>query len=112
MKSIVIAVVSLALLGATSSFAAQGGQLIVKRAANFGERVSLAVSIDGKEVARLTEGRTYDGSLPAGQHTISATVTPNLVNSPVWQKEINVQSGERYSFTAIWQGSKMVLVKN
>ena len=111
-SSLFMFAIAVVLLGANSLFAAQGAQLIVKRAANFGERVSLAVSIDGKEVARLTEGRTYDGSLPAGRHIISATVTPNLVNSPVWQKEITVQSGQTYSFTAIWQGQRMVLANN
>ena len=111
-NALVIAVISLVLIGATSSFAAQGGRLTVKRVANFGERVSLAISVDGKEVARLVEGRSYDGYLAPGQHVISATVVPNMVNSPVWQKEINVQSGQTYSFTAIWQGQKMVLAKN
>jgi len=50
--------------------------------------------------------------LTPGRHKISATVVPNLVYSPVWQKEINVQSGRTYSFTAIWQGQRMVLVSN
>lgn len=109
--SLVLAI-SFALFAAAASFAAQGGRLTVNRVANFGERVSLAVSIDGKEVARLMEGRNYDGSLTPGRHVISATVVPNLVDSPVWQKEITVQSGQTYSFTAVWQGERMVLVKN
>jgi hypothetical protein len=113
MKSKVIAaVVSVALFGATSSFAAEGGRLMVKRAANFGERVSLSLSVDGKEVARLVQGRNYDGYLAPGRHVISAAVVPNLVYSPVWQKEINVQPGQNYSFTAIWQGQKVVLASN
>src|SRR5262245_39588274 len=111
-NALVITTVSLVLLGMTSSFAAQGGRLMVKRAANFGERISLSLSVDGKEVARLVEGRNYDGYLAPGPHTLSATVVPNLVYSPVWQKKINVQSGQTYSFTAIWQGEKMVLAKN
>ena len=85
---------------------------MVNRVANFGERISLSILVDGKEVARIDEGRSYDGLLTPGRHIISATVVPNLVDSPVWQKEINVQSGQNYSFTAIWQGQKMVLVKN
>jgi len=107
-----VVIVSIVLIGATSSYSAQGGRLMVKRVANFGERVSLSLSVDGKEVARLVEGRSYDGYLTPGRHMISATVVPNLVYSPVWQKEINVQSGQTYSFTAIWQGQKMVLAKN
>jgi len=110
-NTLVITAISLVLLG-TSSFAAQKGRLMVNRVANFGERVSLSLSVDGKEVARLVEGRSYDGYLTPGRHMVSATVVPNLVNSPVWQKEINVQAGQTYSFTAIWQGEKMVLAKN
>src|SRR6516165_389138 len=109
-NAFVVAAISLVLLGMTSSFAAQGGRLMVSRVANFGERVSLSLSVDGKEVARLVEGRSYDGYLMPGRHKISATVVPNLVYSPVWQKEIKVQSGRTYSFTAIWQGQRMVLV--
>ena len=109
---LVVIAISFVLLGTTSSFAAQGGRLMVKRAANFGERVSLSLLVDGKEVARLVEGRSYDGRLTPGRHMISATVVPNLVYSPVWQKEVNVQSGQTYSFTAIWQGEKMILAKN
>ena len=100
------------LLAATSAFPAQGGRLMVNRVANFGDRISLSLSVDGKEVARLVEGHSYDGYLAPGRHLISATVVPNLVYSPVWQKQINIQSGQTYSFTAIWQGQTMVLVRN
>ena len=108
----IVAAILVALLGSTSSFAAPAGRLMVNRVANFGERISLSLSVDGKEVARLMEGRGYDGYLTPGRHTISATVVPNLVDSPVWRKQISVQAGKTYSFTAIWQGQQMVLVSN
>src|SRR5215469_14279192 len=90
----IVAIVSFILIAPSSVFAAEGGRLIVKRVANFGQRISLSLSVDGKQVARLIEGRSYDGYLAPGRHIISATVVPNLVYSPVWQKEINVQSGQ------------------
>ena len=108
----VIGIISVVLIGATSSFAAEGGRLMVKRSANFGERVSLSLSVDGKQIARLVQGRSYDGYLAPGTHVISATVVPNLVYSPVWQKQINIRPGQTYSYTAIWQGTKMVLAGN
>jgi hypothetical protein len=111
-NAFVVGVVSLVLIGVTSSFAAEKGRLMVKRVANFGDDISLSLSVDGKQVALLGEGRSYDGHLAPGRHMISATVAPNLVFSPVWQKEINVQPGQNYSFTAIWQGKRMVLVRN
>lgn len=108
----VVALILSVLVGATSSAATQGARLMVNRAANFGERISVSLSVDGKVVGHLDEGRSYDGNLAPGRHIISATVVPNLVYSPVWQTEINVQSGQNYSFTAIWRGEKLVLVKN
>jgi hypothetical protein len=111
-SAFVLGLVSIILITATSSSAAEGGRLMVKRSANFGERVSLSLSVDGKQVARLVSGRNYDGYLAPGRHVISATVVPNMVYSPVWQKEINVQAGQNYSFTAIWQGQRMILVNN
>ena len=107
-----IAILSFVLIGPTSSVATEGGRLIVMRVANFGEDISLSLSVDGKEIAQLGEGRSYDGNLAPGRHVISATVIPNLVGSPVWQKEINVKSGQTYSFTAVWQAEQMVLVSN
>ena len=62
----VIAIVSFVLIGATSSFAAEGGRLIVKRVANLGEDISLSLSVDGKEIAQLGEARSYDGYLTPG----------------------------------------------
>ena len=109
---LVVAIASFVSIGATSSLAADGGRLIVNRVANFGENISLSLSVDGKEVAQLDEGRSYDGNLAPGRHVISARVTPNLVDSPVWQKEIDVKSGQTYSFTAKWQAEQMVLVSN
>jgi hypothetical protein len=111
-KVFFVALALFVLIGATASFAAEGGRLMVMRAANFGDHVSLSLSVDGKEVATLVEGHNYNGYLAPGRHIISATVVPNLVFSPVWQKEISVQSGRTYSFTAIWQGERMVLVAN
>ena len=109
---LVVAVASFVSIGVTSSVAADGGRLVVNRVANFGETIALSLSIDGKQVAQLGEGRSYDGQLAPGRHMISATVIPNLVDSPVWQKEIDVKAGQTYSFTAVWQAEQMVLVSN
>jgi hypothetical protein len=95
------------LLGATSSFTAQGGRLMVNRVASFGEAIPFTISVDGKQVARLDEGRSYDGLLTPGRHVISVAIAANLFDSALWQKEINVQSGQTYSFTAVWPGERM-----
>ena len=109
---LVVAIASFVSIGVTSSLAAGGGRLIVNRVANFGERIALSLSVDGKEVAALGEGQSSNGNLAPGRHVISATVTPNLVASPVWKKEINVKSGQTYSFTGVWQSEQLALVRN
>src|SRR5437762_401256 len=61
----------------TAPIPANSGHLIVTRVANFGENLGLVVSVDGKDVGSFTEGRSYSGYLPAGQHVITARAEPH-----------------------------------
>jgi hypothetical protein len=63
--------------GAATAPPPNSGHLLIYRVANFGSNLSLVVSVDGKDVGSFTEGRNYDGYLPAGQHVITARVDPN-----------------------------------
>jgi hypothetical protein len=89
-----------------------GGHLIVDRVANFGSDLSLSLSIDGSEVANLVEGQNYDGYLSPGKHIITAVVSPNRDDSHPGNATIEVKDGETYSFTAVWQGDDLGLIKN
>lgn len=80
---------------------------MVNRVASFGEGIPFTISVDGKQVARLDEGGSYDGLLTPGRHVISVVISANLFDSALWRKEINVQSGQTYSFTAAWPGQRM-----
>jgi len=62
--------------GAATAPPPNSGHLIINRVANFGSNLSLVVSVDGKDVGSFTEGRSYDGYLPAGQHTLTARCEP------------------------------------
>ena len=99
--------------GSTASMAApstkNAGRLIIQRAANFGDRLSLNVSIDGAQVAALVVGRSYNGTLSSGQHVLSLTVEPNQ-GLPPTTKRLTVQAGQTYSFTAMWRGQSLVLL--
>jgi hypothetical protein len=88
------------------------GHVIVNRVANFGSDLSLVISVDGKDVGSFTEGRNYDGYLPAGQHVIVARVNPNPGGKRPGRKTLMVQAGQTYSYTAAWSGGKLVLVRN
>ena len=63
--------------GAATATPPNSGHLLVYRAAKFGYRLSLVLSVDGKDVASLSEGQSYDGYLPAGQHVLVGRVAPN-----------------------------------
>jgi len=98
--------------GAATAPPPNAGHLIVTRVANFGSNLSLVLSVDGKDVGSFSEGRNYDGYLPAGQHVLSARVDPNPGGTRPGRKTLNVQTGQTYSYTAAWSGGKLVLVRN
>jgi hypothetical protein len=98
--------------GAATAPPPNSGHLIVTRVANFGSDLSLVLSIDGKDVGSFTEGRNYDGYLPAGPHVITARVDPFQAGKRPGRKTITVQAGQTYSYTAAWSGGNLVLVRN
>lgn len=87
------------------------GHLLVYRAAKFGYRLNLVLSVDGKNVASLTEGQSYDGYLPAGQHVLAARVTPNSSGVQPGRQTVMIQAGHTYSYTAVLSGKNLVLVR-
>ena len=98
--------------GSTASMAApskNAAHLMIQRAANFGDRLTLNVSVDGAQVAALVMGRSYSGALSPGQHAITLSVDPNLTGTPPMTKPLTVQAGQTYSFTAMWSGQRLVL---
>ena len=88
------------------------GHLIVYRVANFGSNLVLVLSVDGKDVANLTEGRNYSGYLSAGQHQITARVDPFQAGTRPTSKTLTIQAGHIYSYTASWSGQNVVFAKN
>jgi hypothetical protein len=88
------------------------GHLLIYRVANFGTDLGLVVSIDGKDIGTFSEGRTYSGDLPAGQHTIIVRVDPNRNDAQPAQIKLNVAAGQTYSYTAGWSGQDMALTRN
>ena len=86
------------------------GRLIIRRVANLGTAEMLNVSIDGKQVATIPRGQTYNGSLSPGQHVVSVLAIPNQLNLRPTKKTLSVQAGQTYSFTAMWQGNRLVLM--
>ena len=105
---------SLLFAGLSSAMSAQsssGGTLRVNRAANFGSRVDLVLSVDGQQVARLGVGRGYKGHLAPGRHQIVASVAPVRGRITPAQVSVNVQPGHTYSYTGAWHAGHLVLVE-
>jgi hypothetical protein len=98
--------------GAATAAPPNSGHLLVTRVANFGSDLSLVLSVDGKDVGSFTEGRSYSGYLPAGQHVIVARVDPFQAGKRPGRKTITVIAGQTYSYTAAWSGGNLVLVRN
>jgi hypothetical protein len=85
--------------------------VLVYRVANFGTDLSVIISVDGQDVAALSEGRSYDGYLPTGEHVLTARVDPNRSGTPVWRKTVTLQAGQTYVYTAAWSGENLVLAR-
>jgi hypothetical protein len=82
--------------------------LTVQRGPKFGEKQVLAVMVDGTRVASVVQGQAYNGTLSPGQHVIS--VSSRGPYHGTWPtKTIMAEAGQTYTFTATWQGTRLVL---
>lgn len=100
---------SSSLSSASTMASAESGRLVIRRAANLGSGLFLNVSVDGKKVAALGKGHTYDGPLSAGPHVVSVVVIPDQISLPPTEKRLTVKNGQTYAFTAMWNGNMLVL---
>jgi hypothetical protein len=98
--------------GAATAAPPNSGHLLVNRVANFGTDLFLVLSVDGKDVGSFGEGRNYDGYLSAGQHRLTARVDPNRADARPGRATLTVIAGKTYSYTAVWSGSNLALVRN
>ena len=97
--------------GSESVFATgmkDGGRLVIKRAPSLGNRLVVAVKIDGAS-ASIGYGHTYRVYLRPGHHTLSVMATPKPQNAEPWEMSLDVQAGQTYTFTA-QSGPKRQLV--
>ena len=97
--------------GAAAAPPPNSGQVLIYRVANFGTDLSLVVSVDGKDVGSFTEGNNYSGYLPAGQHRLTVRVDPNRTGAGPGRKNVTVQAGQTYVYTAAWSGGNLTLVR-
>jgi len=85
------------------------GRVVVKRVPSFGWNLAFQLQIDGRSVATVAQGHDYDGWLPAGHHLL--TVYPASYEG--WSQPsstiVNIEPGETYVFTAMWDSNLIFL---
>jgi hypothetical protein len=97
----------------SSSGSAGNAYLIVNRAANFGTRESINLSIDGVQVAVIGLNESYEGVLRPGKHVLSMTTNPQTQGlTRLTQRTLDAQPGKTYAFTALWDDSYNASLEN
>ena len=90
----------------SASARSDNAYLIVNRAANFGTRESINLSIDGVQVAVLGLDQSYEGVLRPGKHVLSMTTNPRTEGlARLTQRTLVAKPGKTYAFTALWDDS-------
>jgi len=90
----------------SASTGSDNAYLIVNRAANFGTRESINLSIDGVQVAVIGLNESYEGVLRPGKHVLSMTTNPQTQGlTRLTQRTVDARPGEIYAFTALWDDS-------
>lgn len=84
------------------------GHLRIVRSANLGSTV-VGVEIDGKQVAKINFGGSFETPLAAGPHVITVTPIPNREHGQPSQMQLNVKAGQSYTFTAKRSDVSLVL---
>ena len=88
---------------------ADSGRLVIRRTPNIGTTAVVNVLIDGKKAGSIGQGQTYNVPISAGPHVVAATLTSSNIEKPPTQKNINVQKGQTYTFTASWKRGSLSL---
>ena len=86
-----------------------GGRLVIKRAPSLGNRLVVAVKIDGAS-ASIGYGHTYRAYVRPGRHTLSIMATPKPQNMEPWEMSLDVQTGQTYTFTAQSGGKRQLVL--
>jgi hypothetical protein len=90
----------------SASTRSDNAYLIVSRAANFGTRESINLSIDGIQVAVLGLNESYETALRPGHHVLSITTNPRTQGlTRLTQRNLYAQPGKTYALTALWDDS-------
>ena len=97
--------------GTSAASSTGGARLIVHRTASFGGGF-LTLTLDGKQVANVQLGQTYDAPVSPGKHVLTAVHTPNISGQIPASVTFTAEAGKIYSFIGQWQDSDVILVRD
>lgn len=97
---------------AAAQTAAGEGHLTITRSPRLGSGTNISISIDGKKVGTIGSGSRYNGSIPAGKHTLTVRFDPLSNADKPANLELNVAPGQTYSFSATIQHGDITIQKN
>jgi hypothetical protein len=94
--------------------ASSGGdaKLVITRSPTLGSGTGISVLIDGQKVGTVQSGNRYNGTIPAGKHTLSVRFEPLSTADKAASIEVNVVAGQTYSFSATIKSGAIALQKN
>ena len=84
------------------------GRLVVVGSASLGPTV-VGLRVDGAKVGEISFNRRYDAPIAAGSHVITVYPVHSLQNARPRDRQISVESGRTYTFTAARQDVDLVL---
>jgi hypothetical protein len=97
--------------GTSAASSASGARLIVHRTASFGGGF-LTLTLDGKQLANVSLGKTYDAPVSPGKHVLTAVHTPNISAQIPASVTFTAETGKTYSFIAKWRDEDVILVRD
>ena len=89
-----------------------GAILVVRRIPNLGNNIFVDLAIDGRRVASIGYGHTYQTVLPPGRHVLAVLATPHPNYREWWTTEVHVRAGQTYSYTAARFAGQLILRRN
>jgi hypothetical protein len=85
------------------------GQLIIDRAPNFGWNLAFNLQIDGRPVANLAQGHSYNTWLPAGPHVLTVHKVPMTGFTESTSTTVQIQPGADHLYVAMWDSGLVYL---
>jgi hypothetical protein len=110
-----VCAIAMVLLGTTFGAEKTGGgdaKLVVTRSPRLGSGTAIAVLVDGKKVGTVQSGNRYNGTVPAGKHTVSVRFEPVSPADKPADTQVDVVAGQTYSYSATIKSGAIAIQKN